>query len=144
MRHTPTTLAIGIVMVAAVAIGSTTVAGAEGAQAPTTTTTVTTTVVDAIGGGAPGPVVGGGDTPQPTGRAAPPRGQRIGDSLIWFWVVALLAGGCLVGAFAGRRRPHTTVDPAAGDGAGDGADGGADDAVVFGAASAVKDAPETN
>jgi len=140
MRHRPTTLVIGIVMVVAIAIGSTTAAGAEGAQAPTTTTTVTTTVVDAIRGGAPGPVVGGGDTPQPTGRAAPPRGQRIGDSLIWFWVVALLAGGCLVGAFVGRRRPHTTVEPAAGNDA----DGGADDAVVSRAVSAVKDAPKTN
>jgi hypothetical protein len=50
-----------------------------------------------------GPVAGGGNTPQPVGRPAPPRGQRIADSLIWLWVMALLAGGCLLAFFVGRR-----------------------------------------
>src|SRR4051794_29250618 len=50
----------------------------------------------------PSPVLGGTNGPRPVGEPLPPRSQRIGDSLIWLWVMAVLVGGTIAGYFAGR------------------------------------------
>jgi len=112
MRRLALPALLGLLAVAALLLA---VMHPAAAQEPTTVATVTadasvSTSSTAIDGSAA--IIEGGNTPQPVGRAEPPRAQRIGDSLVWLWVMALLVVGGLVGAFARRRPAHAGDDAA--------------------------------
>jgi hypothetical protein len=90
----------------------------EPEPAPTTVsiaaTTGTSTPAAVAGQPVPGAEAGRG--PQLTGRTEPPPAQRIADSLIWAWLLAVLVGGTAWWAWTGRRRVPNADDPlAAGD-----------------------------
>lgn len=90
----PLAIVVAIVVVAVLAAGllAAAPAHATGRQAPGTTA-VETTIPPADGSG-----------PHLTGRTEPTALQRVVDSLIWVWVLAVLVLGPLLWLWTGRRR----------------------------------------
>lgn len=73
----------------------------------------TTSVVADAGSGQNGPTgANGANTPQPVGRAEPPKSQRALDSFVWLWVMVVLVGGGLTISILSRRhRPEHADEP---------------------------------
>jgi hypothetical protein len=88
-------------------------AGASAMPPPAVTaadpSSVSTTVPVPPGAGPAPP----GRGPELTGRTEPSAAQRVADSLIWLWLLAVLIGGTAVWAWTGRRRSASGGEPRA-------------------------------